>query len=157
MIKFLILVVFLMSLIEFGFQDSIKKRFKRAKSDEFVEISLNDTEALKALNFVVKHLNQELENGSFLYKLVKVNKILRQDFVIKYVFYFTIGETSCIKMGGATQAIIERCQLQNDFNQKNYRVEVLYRPWVGSQSVYTIEGINDKVDNQGKGVFLLIV
>ena len=110
---------------------------KLKKLPMLAEIRLNDTQALNALDYVINILNQE-SNDTYLFKLVKINKISRQDYVVKFIFDFNIGRTFCPKNNGTFRINLDQCSLQNQLEQKRCKVDLLYRQWVVSDQIYTI-------------------
>ena len=90
------------SLTNFACRKIVAKKPVKAVADKHVgamnQIDKNDAEALKALDFGIKSLNEK-SNDLFEQKLVKVEKVFRQIVAgLNYSFEFTMGRSNCTKI-----------------------------------------------------------
>lgn len=91
------------------------------------QIDNNNTEALQALDFGIKSLNDK-SNDLFVQKLVNVNKIFRQ--VVagwNYSFEFTMGKSNCTKV---TNMTLNNCSVNEKSKLTSCRISIWDQPWL---------------------------
>jgi hypothetical protein len=92
-----------------------------------MQIENDNSEALKALDFGIKSLNEK-SNDLFTQKLVKVDKIFRQVVAgMNYAFEFTMGRSNCTKVTGVNSA---NCFVGQSSKLSQCKINVWDQPWI---------------------------
>ena len=92
------------------------------------EIEKDDADALKALEFGIKSLNEK-SNDLFVQQLVRVEKAFRQ--VVagwNYSFEITMGRSNCTKSSNKTTS---ECGLTANSKLTQCKVSIWDQPWLG--------------------------
>ena len=100
-----------------------------------VEIEKNDPDALRALDFGIKALNEK-SNDLYTQKLVKLNKVYKQIVAgWNFSFNFTVGRSNCTKNAPVLSS--SKCVVAQNAKLTDCNLEVWDQPWLG-QSRYKL-------------------
>ena len=91
------------------------------------QIDNNDVDALKALNFGIKSLNDK-SNDIFLNQILRVDKVSKQ--VVagwNYEFEFTMGRTNCTKNSSKSLSL---CSVDTKSKTTDCKISVWDQPWL---------------------------